>query len=73
MPIPQYVNFGTNLPLTMADCGAPSLYLIKLQPSTKHYTVMKARMKVTIVPNTVDAYVSGILIDDEFNPSHYNF
>ena len=25
---------------------------------------MKARMKVTIVPNTVDAYVSGILIDD---------
>ena len=26
---------------------------------------MKARMKVTIVPNTVDAYVSGILIDDD--------
>ena len=25
-------------------------------------------MKVTIVPNTVDAYVSGILIDDDFNP-----
>ena len=34
---------------------------------------MKARMKVTIVPNTVDAYVSGILIDDDLNPSHYNF
>ena len=34
---------------------------------------MKARMKVTIVPNTVDAYVSGILIDDDLTPSHYNF
>ena len=34
-----------------------------------HYTVMKARMKVTIVPNTVDAYVSGILIDDDLTPA----
>ena len=34
---------------------------------------MKARMKVTIiVPNTVDAYVSGILIDDDLT-NHYNF
>ena len=46
------------------------------QPSTlivaaiyQHYTVMKARMKVTIVPNTVDAYVSGILIDDDLTPA----
>ena len=30
---------------------------------------MKARMKVTIVPNTVDAYVSGILIDDDLTPA----
>ena len=29
---------------------------------------MKARMKVTIIPNTVDAYVSGILIDDDLTP-----
>ena len=26
-------------------------------------------MKVTIVPNTVDAYVSGILIDDDLTPA----
>ena len=30
---------------------------------------MKARMKVTIVPNTVDVYVSGILIDDDLTPA----
>ena len=50
----------------MADCrGTSPLYFDQVQPSTNIYTVMKARMKVTIVPNTVDAYVSGILIDDD--------
>ena len=54
----------------MADCrGTSPSTLIKLQPSTNVYTVMKARMKVTIIPNTVDAYVSGILIDDDLTPA----
>ena len=54
----------------MADCrGAPAPLLWSIAAIYQHYTVMKARMKVTIVPNTVDAYVSGILIDDDLTPT----
>ena len=49
--------------------GAPALYFDQVAAIYQHYTVMKARMKVTIVPNTVDAYVSGILIDDDLTPA----
>ena len=53
----------------MADLGAPALYFDQVAAIYQQYTVMKARMKVTIVPNTVDAYVSGILIDDDLTPA----
>ena len=54
----------------MADCrGHQPLYFDQVAAIYQHYTVMKARMKVTIVPNTVDAYVSGILIDDDLTPA----
>ena len=54
----------------MADCrGHQPLYFDQVAAIYQHYTVMKARMKVTIVPNTVDAYVSGILIDDDLTPT----
>ena len=33
---------------------------------------MKSRIKVTIIPNTVDAFVSGILIDDDLTPAVLN-
>ena len=46
----------------MADCRGTSLYFDQVAAIYQRYTVMKARMKVTIVPNTVDAYVSGILV-----------
>ena len=49
--------------------GAPALYFDQVAAIYQHYTVMKARMKVTIIPNTVDAYVSGILIDDDLTPT----
>ena len=54
----------------MADLwGHQPLYFDQVAAIYQHYTVMKARMKVTIVPNTVDAYVSGILIDDDLTPA----
>ena len=54
----------------MADFrGHQPLYFDQVAAIYQHYTVMKARMKVTIVPNTVDAYVSGILIDDDLTPA----
>ena len=49
--------------------GGTSPYFDQVAAIYQHYTVMKARMKVTIVPNTVDAYVSGILIDDDLTPA----
>ena len=49
--------------------GTSPLYFDQVAAIYQHYTVMKARMKVTIVPNTVDAYVSGILIDDDLTPA----
>ena len=53
----------------MADCRGHQPYFDQVAAIYQHYTVMKARMKVTIVPNTVDAYVSGILIDDDLTPA----
>ena len=54
----------------MADLwGHQPLYFDQVAAIYQRYTVMKARMKVTIVPNTVDAYVSGILIDDDLTPA----
>ena len=66
----QYANFGTNCLFDpWLTVGGTSLYFDQVAAIYQHYTVMKARMKVTIVPNTVDAYVSGILIDDDLTPT----
>ena len=67
----QYANFGTNCLFDpwLTVGGHQPLYFDQVAAIYQHYTVMKARMKVTIVPNTVDAYVSGILIDDDLTPA----
>ena len=67
----QYANFGTNCLFDpwLTYGGHQPLYFDQVAAIYQHYTVMKARMKVTIVPNTVDAYVSGILIDDDLTPA----
>ena len=66
----QYANFERIAFWPMADLwGHQPLYFDQVAAIYQHYTVMKARMKVTIVPNTVDAYVSGILIDDDLTPA----
>ena len=67
----QYANFGTNCLFDpwLTFGGHQPLYFDQVAAIYQHYTVMKARMKVTIVPNTVDAYVSGILIDDDLTPA----
>lgn len=67
----QYANFGCN---TLFDPwltigGHQPLYFDQLSAIYNHYCVMKSRIKVTIVPNTVDAFVSGILIDDDLTPA----
>ena len=72
MPNSQYANFRNNFfafwPMA-DDMGHQPLYFDQVAAIYQQYTVMKARMKVTIVPNTVDAYVSGILIDDDLTPA----
>ena len=69
MLIPNML-FGTNCLFDpwLTVGGHQPLYFDQVAAIYQHYTVMKARMKVTIVPNTVDAYVSGILIDDDCQP-----
>ena len=49
--------------------GTSPSTLIKLQPSTNIIYRNEGTNEVTIVPNTVDAYVSGILIDDDLTPA----
>ena len=70
MLIPNMLTSGTNCLLTHGWLmGAPAPLLWSSCSHLPTYTVMKARMKVTISPNTVDAYVSGILIDDDLTPA----
>jgi hypothetical protein len=49
--------------------GAQPLYFDQMTTIYNHYTVMKSRIKVTIIPNTVDPFVGGIYIDDDANPA----
>lgn len=49
--------------------GLQPLYFDQLSAIYNHYTVMKSRIKVTIIPNTVDGFVGGILIDDDGSPA----
>jgi len=45
--------------------GGQPLYFDQMTTIYNHYTVMKSRMKVTIIPNTVVPFVAGICIDDD--------
>jgi hypothetical protein len=66
-----YLPFGVNCLYDpyLALGGSQPLYFDQMTDIYNHYTVMKSRIKVSIVPNTVDAFVGGIMIDDDDSPS----
>ena len=41
------------------------MYFDQLAAIYSHYTVMKSRIKVTMIPNTVEPFVGGICVDDD--------
>lgn len=49
--------------------GLQPLYFDQLAAIYNHYTVMKARFKMTVIPNTVEPFVAGIYIDDDATPA----
>lgn len=54
-----YLNLG----------GAQPLYFDQMAGIYNHYTVMKSRIKATVVPNTIEPFVAGFTIDDDSTPS----
>lgn len=67
----EYFPYGVNClydPYLFAG-GAQPLYFDQLAAIYNHYTVMKARIRATIVPNRNEAFVGGIYIDDDSSPA----
>jgi hypothetical protein len=66
-----YFPFGVNCLYDpyLALGGQQPLYFDQMTAIYNHYTVMKSRLKATIIPNTIDPFVGGIYIDDDFNPA----
>ena len=67
-----YVHFGTNClydPYLPAG-GQQPLYFDQLAAIYNHYVVTKARMKVTVISNRTDPFVSGIMIDDDASAAY---
>ena len=57
-----YWNFGVNCLYDpyLSVGGTQPLYFDQLAAIYSHYTVMKSRIKVTMIPNTVEPFVGGI-------------
>jgi len=49
--------------------GGQPLYFDQLAGIYNHYTVMKSRIKITIIPNRVEPFTAGIAIDDDGSAS----
>jgi len=49
--------------------GQQPLYFDQLAAIYNHYTVMKSRFKMTIIPNRNEPFTAGIYIDDDANPA----
>lgn len=49
--------------------GLQPLYFDQLSAIYNHYTVMKSRFRMTVVPSTVDPFVAGVYIDDDAAPA----
>ena len=62
-----YWNFGVNCLYDpyLSVGGTQPLYFDQLAAIYSHYTVMKSRIKVTMIPNTVEPFVGGICVDDD--------
>lgn len=62
-----YWNFGVNCLFDpyLSVGGTQPLYFDQLAAIYSHYTVMKSRIKVTMIPNTVEPFVGGICVDDD--------
>ena len=58
-----YWNFGVNCLYSVG--GTQPLYFDQLAAIYSHYTVMKSRIKVTMIPNTDEPFVGGICVDDD--------
>jgi len=67
-----YLPFGVNCLYDpyLAIGGAQPLYFDTMTNIYDHYTVLKSRIKVTIIPNTVQPFVAGITIDDDGSPAY---
>lgn len=67
-----YLSFGVNCLYDpyLAVGGNQPLYFDQLTAIYNHYTVLKSRMKVNVVSNRTDAFVSGIYIDDDASPAY---
>ena len=68
----QYISFGTNClwdPYLQVGGNQP-LYFDQMTNIYNHYTVVKSRIKVTLIPNTVNPFVGGILTDDDGVPAY---
>lgn len=66
----EWVPFGVNClydPFLFVG-GAQPLYFDQMAAIYNHYTVMASRMKVTVVCNTNEPFVTGIYIDDDASP-----
>lgn len=66
-----YEPFGVNCLYDpyLALGGQQPLYFDQMTEIYNHYTVMKSRITVSIVPNTIDPFVGGIYIDDDATPA----
>lgn len=49
--------------------GFQPLYFDQMAAIYNHYTVMKSRIKATVVPNTTEPFVAGFFIDDDASPA----
>ena len=67
-----YLPFGVNCLYDpyLSVGGAQPLYFDTMTNIYDHYTVLKSRIKVTIIPNTVTPFTAGITIDDDGSPSY---
>jgi len=67
----QYIPYGVNClydPYLLVG-GSQPLYFQQMAAIYNHYTVMKSRIRCTIVPNRNEAFVGGIYIDDDVSPA----
>ena len=60
LSVGPYLQVGGNQPL----------YFDQMTNIYNHYTVVKSRIKVTLIPNTVNPFVGGILTDDDGVPAY---